>query len=79
MRRASCAAPKVTIAGSGLPKVGAPDCIDIDAAKVPVSELVKWLGDPHEPLRALARSAGVNLELLQPGMKAMMPFTLTVD
>ncbi len=32
-----------------------------------------------EPLRALARSAGLNLELLQPGMKAMMPFTLAVD
>ncbi|QSQ18645.1 signal peptide peptidase SppA [Pyxidicoccus parkwayensis] len=32
-----------------------------------------------EPLRALARSAGLNLELLQPGMKAMMPFTLTVQ
>jgi protease-4 len=32
-----------------------------------------------EPLRALARSAGLNLELLQPGMKAMLPFTLTVD
>lgn len=25
------------------------------ASEVPVSELVKWLGDPHEPLRALAR------------------------
>ncbi|OJT22922.1 hypothetical protein BO221_18655 [Archangium sp. Cb G35] len=25
------------------------------ASDVPVSELVKWLGDPHEPLRALAR------------------------
>ncbi|MCY1015412.1 signal peptide peptidase SppA [Pyxidicoccus sp. MSG2] len=32
-----------------------------------------------EPLRTLARSAGLNLELLQPGMKAMMPFTLTVE
>ncbi|MFP2913699.1 hypothetical protein ACLESD_53700, partial [Pyxidicoccus sp. 3LFB2] len=32
-----------------------------------------------ESVRQLARSAGLNLELLQPGMKAMMPFTLTVD
>ena len=35
MRRASWAAPKVTIAGSGLPNVGAPDCMDMEAAKVP--------------------------------------------
>ncbi|NMO18114.1 signal peptide peptidase SppA [Pyxidicoccus fallax] len=32
-----------------------------------------------EPLRALARQAGLNLELLRPGVKAMMPFQLTVE
>ncbi|MBZ4417142.1 signal peptide peptidase SppA [Myxococcus sp. RHSTA-1-4] len=32
-----------------------------------------------EPLRALARGAGLDLERLRPGMKAMMPFTLTVE
>ncbi|MCP3141385.1 signal peptide peptidase SppA [Pyxidicoccus xibeiensis] len=32
-----------------------------------------------EPLRALARGMGLNLELLRPGVKAMVPFTLTVD
>ncbi len=31
-----------------------------------------------ESLRALARSAGLSLTLLQPGVKAMMPFQLTV-
>src|SRR5262245_53926352 len=34
-RRASCAAPYETSDGSGVPKVGAPDCIEIDEAKVP--------------------------------------------
>ena len=32
-RRASCAAPYETSAGSGVPNVGAPDCMEIDAAK----------------------------------------------
>ncbi len=32
-----------------------------------------------EPLRTLARGAGLDLERLRPGMKAMMPFTLTVE
>ena len=34
-RRASCAAPYSTMAGSGVPKVGAPDCMDIELAKLP--------------------------------------------
>ena len=34
-RRASWAAPNSTWAGSGVPKVGAPDCIEIELAKVP--------------------------------------------
>ncbi|NTX64731.1 signal peptide peptidase SppA [Myxococcus sp. CA051A] len=47
-----------------------------------VQAALALLPAPSEPfpaaLRQLARDAGVNLELLRPGMKAMMPFTLTV-
>ncbi len=35
IRRASCAAPKIASAASGVPKVGAPDCIDSVETKVP--------------------------------------------
>ena len=41
MRRASWAMPMVINAGSGVPKVGAPEAIDMDAAKVP-----KITGEP---------------------------------
>src|ERR1035438_9008100 len=34
-RRASAAIEYSTSAGSGVPKVGAPDCIEIDEAKLP--------------------------------------------
>ena len=34
-RRASWAAPKRTSAGSGVPNVGAPDCMETELAKVP--------------------------------------------
>ncbi|MFP2932506.1 signal peptide peptidase SppA [Pyxidicoccus sp. 3LG] len=32
-----------------------------------------------EPLRALAVKTGLNLELLRPGMKAMLPYVLTIE
>ena len=35
IRRASCAAPKIAIDASGVPKVGAPDCIERVETKVP--------------------------------------------
>jgi hypothetical protein len=35
MRRASWAAPKIACAASGVPKVGAPDCIEMVETKVP--------------------------------------------
>ena len=35
MRRASCAAPKIASDASGVPKVGAPDCIESVDTKVP--------------------------------------------
>ena len=35
IRRASCAAPKIASDASGVPKVGAPDCIESVETKVP--------------------------------------------